>query len=69
MNQPAKLVPMIGTEAMADHIWQEYRELLTRHRAEPDRYNDEDRIKARAQAYARFEAAYNSYNTALDRRK
>lgn len=68
MNQPAALIP-IGTEAMADHIWQEYRDLLTRHRAEPDRYDDEDRRQARHEAFARFEAAFNSYDCAQDRRK
>ena len=69
MNQSAAIVPMIGTEAMADHIWREYRDLLTRHRAEPERYDDEDRRKARSEAYARFEAAFSSYNTAPGRRK
>lgn len=69
MNQSAAIVRPVGTEAMADHAWEEYRQLLIRHRAEPARYDDADRRKEREETYARFEAAFIAFNTAQVRGK
>lgn len=49
----APVIPITHSVA-AQRAWEAYRAILLRHRDEPDKWDDSDRIRERAEAHREF---------------